>query len=172
MPYKESKNSFELRPYGFFQTFLITGTLCLVGGILIFLGFYEKNQGQMGFTYFLVLAGAFLLGGIIYLIVRLWKFYSGSLNIITIDIEGIRAHSKKKGLQRSLSWDKKFRLTVDEDDETGYPLYINLVIDNEEEVFSINLDDYSNVFLRNYKLVEKTKTAIKSFKAKYSKSIK
>ena len=171
MPFKETEKSFELRPYGIFQTSLISGSLCIIGIVLIILGLYEKNQAVMGYTYFIVLGGLFLGGGIIYLIVRLWRYFSGSLNLITIDIEGIRVYNRKTGLQKSLTWDQKPRQSVDEDDETGYPLSIIFSTDNEEETIQINLDDYSNVFLRNYKLVEKTKSAVASFRAKYRKSI-
>ena len=101
MPFKESANSFELRPYGVFLTSLISGTLFLVGGGLILLGFLDKNQEQIGFKYWFVVAAAFILGGIIYLIVRLWKFYSGKLNVVTFDIEGIRVHNRKTGYKKA-----------------------------------------------------------------------
>lgn len=172
MPFKESANSFELRPYGAFQTSLISGVLLLFGGGLIILGFFDKSQEQVGFKYWFVLAAAFILGGVIYLIIRLWKYYSGRLNIVTFDIEGIRVHNRKTGLVKSLTWDKKPRLSVDEDNESGNPIAIILSTDIHEDTIQINLDDYSNFFLTGHKLVEKTKTAIANYKAKYRKSLK
>lgn len=172
MPYKETESYFELTPYGLFRTVLISGVIVIAGVVLIILGFYEKNTGTNVYIYLLILASLFLLGGIIYLVIRLWRYYTGALNTVTLDIEGIRVHNRKTGLQKSLTWDQKPRFSVDEADDTGYPVAIFFSTDNEDETIQINIDDYSGALLGGHKIVEKTKTAVKSFRAKYHKSIK
>ncbi|MFW9922929.1 MAG: hypothetical protein ACFFDW_06525 [Candidatus Thorarchaeota archaeon] len=171
MPIKETQKSFQLRPYGLFQTSLIAGVFFVFGVIFILWGFYQKKLNQPGSILLYVVGGILLVAGMIYLTIRLWKFYNGVLNEITIDIEGIRVHNRKNGLQQSIPWDKKPRLVV-QDDENDNPSNITLTANDDSETIDISLDAYGNVFLLNHKLTEKIKSAVSKFKAEYRKSMK
>ncbi|NHJ86634.1 MAG: hypothetical protein FK734_14305 [Asgard group archaeon] len=171
MPIKETTNSFELRPSGFIQAFSIFGALFVVGTVVVILGFYERNLNRMGYIYFIIVGGLFILGGVIYLIVRLRKIFIGALDIITFDIEGVRVHNRKKGLIQSMTWNEKPRVTIQEDDEYQ-PEYIILQTDDKEKVIQIPLSEYENFILKGHIIVKRTKEAVASFKQKYRKSIK
>lgn len=172
MPIKETEKSFQLKPFGVLQTSLIAGIVLIFGVIFVLWGNYQKKIAQPGSILLYVIGGICLAGGIIYLIIRLWKYFSGALNEITIDIEGIRVHNRKHGLQQSITWDQKPRLVVHEDDENNNPINVTLTTNDDTETIDISLDTYGNIFVLNRKLADRIKRAAAKFKSEYRKSMK
>ena len=104
MPIHKNESKFELVPSGYFQRIIITLTVLLLGGALIFLGFYF--QTFQGSWVLFILAGLVIIGALIYLILYIIKKIRGNLECISIDLEGIRVYTKQKGTIKFLNWHK------------------------------------------------------------------
>ncbi|HUU78015.1 MAG TPA: hypothetical protein VMX55_06680 [candidate division Zixibacteria bacterium] len=172
MPIKETSKSFELQPYGLLRTSLIAVTVFVFAIIFVLWGYYELTQINKGYIILFIVGALIGAGGLAYLIVRLLKYYSGSLDTITFDIEGIRVHNRKDGIQKSFTWDQNPRISIQEDIETNSADFIIIHLDDSDDRIDISIDRYASFLQSGNKIADRTKKAFAAIRRDYKKSLK
>ena len=117
MPIKETEVKFELIPYGIVQTLIVAFAASILGISFIVLAILFRTYQMYWILY--ILAGITFLVIIYFTIRRILKIRSGSLDIFTIDVEGVRVHNQKEGIMKNLNWDEIERITVQRDNYSG-----------------------------------------------------
>ncbi|NPD90474.1 MAG: hypothetical protein HGN29_17305 [Asgard group archaeon] len=170
MPIKTSEDKFEFEPYGMGQMIVIFSIITIISLISVIIGIIFRQIQESWILY--PLAGVAFLIGCVLFGVRYRKLRAGSLEKITIDIEGIRVHSRKAGTIKFMSWEdiKDYTIgMVDIGDEIQISCPSSILVVGENDEIDIDLEDYATLFVKADKIIEEFGQAFKLFKKKYRK---
>lgn len=171
MPIKTSESKFELEPYGISQMIIIFSALIFTSILSVIAGILLKQYQGSWFLY--IFAGVIFIFACILFGIRYQKIRAGDLETITINVEGIKKHSKKAGTIKFLSWDDDLNFSISEeqfmDDElvVSYPSVI--LITGKNESLDIKLEEYTTVLVKADKIMPEFELAFKNFKKKHRK---
>ncbi|MGC9781155.1 MAG: hypothetical protein HZR80_18075 [Candidatus Heimdallarchaeota archaeon] len=139
--------------------------ISVIAGILL-----SQYQGSWILYLF---AGIVIISACVLFGIRYRKISSGTLETVTISIEGIRKHNKKDGTIKFMSWDDDLHHSVSfadfMDDEIRMSCPSTIMITSKDDPLKINIEEYATVLVKADKIVQEFEKAFKHFKKQHRK---